>query len=762
MKTKLAFRITILSLLSSVCTGYSQIPYPQDKISARAIGLGNANFSSVQNPFATINSPAALALMQDMQLSISSFETKRLNFIGLANFFPDIGSFSLSFTRLPFVSDTFGSTSSINRWSFAYGRGVSNKILAGAGVHWNRPAGMANSLTFSASLLAFPGANYEIQHLFASSKSLFNNVILPQKFAIAFAIQDVPFSKKMLDPSFQIGSYYRLSESGTTLFSSMRISENDQNIGIGASIPLKHYIDFFAGIERFEIKKSAIGASFRFPRQSIDFSYSFAEKAFFLDFSTRIGKSPLQRARNYREQGIYYARQREHEKALKQIKKYLSYVPEDTESLILQNWLLSRVEEKDTQINQLLEIASEFEEKEWYIRAALTYKHILKLDNENEYAHSRMSKIKSGLQNNLKRLYELGLSEFRKGNFKTSERAFSTILQIQPNHQRSEQYLQRINDYYDQSADELYYRGLGFYNQKRYDKAVNAFEEALTFAPGNLEAQKYLGLSRDRLNRVQNQTQALLETAQRYEKQNQILNAYQTYKKMIAINPENDEANFALRQLTPKINRSLKRMENRGEAYFKSGELERARSLFQTLLNYDASSNIANTYLTRIEEADKRQIDALYEKGMAKFDQNKWDEAIALFDSLLSIQSNYELAQEKRREALAKSSFDELLKTADAFYSDGKYMKAIDYYEQVQSRVPENEHIRLRIAECRQKLNAFVDIHFSKAINLYAAEDYSGAIRELEAVLEADPTHAGSREYLQKAQKRLIAIETLQ
>lgn len=147
---------------------------------------------------------------------------------------------------------------------------------------------------------------------------------------------------------------------------------------------------------------------------------------------------------------------------------------------------------------------------------------------------------------------------------------------------------------------------------------------------------------------------------------------------------------------------------------------------------------------------------------MAKFDQNKWDEAIALFDSLLSIQSNYELAQEKRREALAKSSFDELLKTADAFYSDGKYMKAIDYYEQVQSRVPENEHIRLRIAECRQKLNAFVDIHFSKAINLYAAEDYSGAIRELEAVLEADPTHAGSREYLQKAQKRLIAIETLQ
>ena len=111
---------------------------------------------------------------------------------------------------------------------------------------------------------------------------------------------------------------------------------------------------------------------------------------------------------------------------------------------------------------------------------------------------------------------------------------------------------------------------------------------------------------------------------------------------------------------------------------------------------------------------------------------------------------------------LAKSSFDELLKTADAFYSDGKYMKAIDYYEQVQSRVPENEHIRLRIADCRQKLNAFVDIHFSKAINLYAAEDYSGAIRELEAVLEADPTHAGSREYLQKAQKRLIAIETLQ
>ena len=759
-------RVSCISLLFSLFLfshAFSQNIHPQNRVSARAIGLGNAVVASLQSPLASLRNPAALALIQDMQLSVSARETNRIGFLGLAKFYPDLGSIGLTYSRTDvYNANSPGQVSVFERASFAYGKSFSDAFLAGSAVHWNRTAHNSNALTFSLSLLVFPATSYDIQRLFPNSGTLFNNVILPQKFSIGLLIQDIPIGRQIIAPSVDVGSYYRLFKNGPTVLAAARFSEHDETIGVGANLPVKHYLSVFAGIEKFDIHKSALGLSVAFPRQSLDLSYSFAEKAFFLDFTTRIGKSPLERAQSYRDKGIRFAKQNQHRRAYTEIKKYLSYLPDDAEAIVLQNWLTKQIHARENQIKQLIDIATEHEEKQWYIRAALIYKHILKLDQHNEYARVRLVEIKPDLENNLTRLFEVGLAAFQQGNFKTAERAFSTVLKVQPGHESATLYLQRINSYYAQKAEDLYYQGLGYFNQERYENAISAFEQALEFSHDNLEASKYLALSRQKQSEVENQTDKLFEQAQQYEKRKQILNAYHTYKKIIALNPENHEANFALRQLAPKVDASLQRMLSRGKAYFENGDFENARSLFQTLLSYDATSAAANEFLTRIENEDKRRIDELYRKGMAEFDRKRWDKAIALFDSVLSMQSTYESAREKRREALAKSSFEELLNTADAFYLAGKYMKAIDYYEQVRSRVPANQNIIARIADCREKLNAFVDLHFSRAINLYAAQDYRGAIRELKAVLEANPGHIGSQEYLKKAQKRLIAIETLQ
>ncbi|MFQ5627446.1 MAG: tetratricopeptide repeat protein [bacterium] len=766
MKTK---RFVLASLLFVFCLpslSMSQTFHRKKLPGARSVGLGSAIVSSLQNPIAAIHNPAALAVIQDMQIALSSSEFNNLNFIGAARFYPGFGSLAFSYSRpnygelSPFNSQIIDNN--LRRITFSYGKNISNTFLAGTSLNWNQLSENNNHLSFSLGLLAFPATDYELQRLFPNSTSLFNNVILPQRFSIGLVVQDIAIGKRGLDPYVDLGAYYRLYQDGPTILGALRLTEEKQIPGFGINFPLQHYLHLFSGIENFDFNKSALGVSVLFPRQSLDVSYSVESKTFYLDFSIRIGKSPLQRAKLYREKGVAYARKGNHEKALYELNKYLSYVPDDSITTVLQKWLLSKIQAKENQINQLLDIAFKSEQKKWYIRAALIYNYILELDKDNFESQERLSNIAPLVDKSVERLFEKGLDEFKAGRFKVAEKAFKTIIKVRPEHDESVLYLEKIFNYYTQNAEELYFRGLGFYNQKRYEKAIATFEEALDYAINNVETHQYLTLSKEKLTERSKVCNRLLKQAQRYEQKKQYVNAYNTYKRIIEINPEDDETKYALRQLTPRLHRSLDQMVESGQKYFAQGQFGNARMVFQTLLNFEKTSKTANQYLIRLDKQDKLKIDELYRRGLTFFDQQNWDKAIALFDSVLSLQNNYEDIQEKRLEALAKSSFDELLKTADKYYWDGKYMRAIDYYEQILARVPGNQYILRQITDCRYKLNAFIELHFGKAINLYAAEDYRGAIRELKTVLEADPSHTGSQEYLKKAQKRLLAVETLQ
>jgi tetratricopeptide (TPR) repeat protein len=762
---------SVLFLILAVTPTLSQSIFPGRFLGARSVGLGNTVVSTAQSPFAALRNPAALGAIQDMRLTFSSNAFSDLGFIGATQFYPGFGSLAISYTRTDF--DLYAAQSSqdmqtrFDRMTIAFGRNVSNLFLAGASLHWNhfyRNHFYTNSdyLTFSLGLLVFPATNFEWQRLFPQSGNLFNNVILPQKFSMGIVVQDIPFGKKGFDPYVDIGAYYRLFKDGPTLLGALRLSEEKQILGLGFNLPVTRNINMITGIEDFRIKNTAFGMSFLFSRYSFDIAYSLQKKELYLDYTMRIGKSPLQRAKQYREKGVYFAKQGKHRRALKELNKYLAYVPDDSVTYVLQKWLISKVQARESQIRQLFDIAAKSEEKNWYIRAALIYNFILQMDEGNIEASQRLLQIDPLVTISLYRLYDKGLEEFRAGNYRVAEKAFTTILKIQPEHEKSVYYLQKIYDDYSEKANELYFRGLGFFNQKRYELAIAAFDEAIEYVRDNHKTQNSRALAKEKLLERNRERERLTKLAQSYERKKQFINAFHTYTQILAANPDDDETNYAIRRITPQLNRSLDRLVERGRQAFAAGKIKSARTYFQSLLNYDHTNQIANQFLRRIEREDKRLIEAIYGRAIADFDRGFWDKAIASFDTVLSLENDYKAAKEKRREALAKSSFEELLNIAEVHYREGQFMKALDYYEQILARVPGNQYIIQQMADCREKMNAFVDLHFNKAIHLYAAQDYLGTIRECEAVLNANPTHSGSLEYLKKARERRLAVEALQ
>jgi hypothetical protein len=54
-----------------------------------------------------------------------------------------------------------------------------------------------------------------------------------------------------------------------------------------------------------------------------------------------------------------------------------------------------------------------------------------------------------------------------------------------------------------------------------------------------------------------------------------------------------------------------------------------------------------------------------------------------------------------------------------------------------------------------------VEKFFKRGLNLFIADDYEGAIKELDRALSINPRHKQSLEYKQKAQQSLEALRRL-
>ncbi len=236
-----------------------------------------------------------------------------------------------------------------------------------------------------------------------------------------------------------------------------------------------------------------------------------------------------------------------------------------------------------------------------------------------------------------------------------------------------------INPSSSQTANEWISKGYELYESGEYDKAVDAFIEAIAIDSNNTFAWTYKGLSLDKLGEFDKATEAYdraIATSQTATEYNNIgfallqsgkyVKAIEAYDKAIAINPNDIEPWLF-----------------KGESFEGLGEYEKAIDAWNKAIDLDPNLEMAwsgkglvlaklGEYNKAIEAYDRviainpKDKVAWSIKGLSFYKLGKYDKSIEAYDRAIAIDPN--------------DKYTWLFK-GNALYGFGEYKKAIEAYD---------------------------------------------------------------------------------
>jgi tetratricopeptide (TPR) repeat protein len=721
---------------------------------ARTTGLGGPQLLGPADASAALWNPAALAGLREVEFILASNRPFEFSLAGVAGYWPAYGSFGLSLARFSMAGTDLERASAA--WAYALG----NTFSFGVSLHGNR----LKQDEFATTTV---GA---VWHPFGERLPLsrdpypnFFNVPLPT-YPLAFSIQasDVPLGYQRLKPYYVAGVAARLQKTGPALLGSLAWREQKSLARLGLALPVIQSVALYGGLADFKPKNAAIGATALGLGYSFDVVYSFADKKILAGVAFRLGPKPGDRALRHLSRGKALIRSANFRQALKELDYYFKYDAEDLNARQIAAVLINKIREDDEKIAKLLVEAAAQERRFKYVEAAVNYLNVLQINRDHRAASENLARLQPRLDFYIFREYNKGQQLFDDGNYLQARKAFENILLLRKNYAGARDYLDRLDELQQKAAKEAYLTGLGYFSQQNFAKALEFFQQALSLSPNYEEAQDYLDKAQAALQQQKEKIGRLLAEAERLSRQQQINNAYRTYREVIELDPANETARQQMRLLQSRIDAFVGEKLQAANRAYDRGDYTQATELCQQILAVSPRQEEATALLQRIGQFNTKRADEFVRRGLDYFEARDWNRAVGEFDKALGFDPKNKMALQKREEALSQSGIQQLLEQAQVYYNQSQFLQAIEFYRRILERDPAHPAARARLNECQRQLNLQVEKYFERGLRLYAVDDYEGAIREWDKVLNIDPTHKQSLDYKQRARQQLETLRKLQ
>lgn len=750
--------VGVLAFLLTGTTLPAQALFDNDGRAARMIGLGGAHLVAAPDPLAAAWNPALLSALREAQFALSLEQAFTLSSAGAAGFWPALGGFGLTVMKL---SD---GRRELERLSLGWGKTWTPFFSFGLSLHGNRSGPQTRAETFTTATVGF------ILHPFSGrlpvseelgSPVAFNSPLPPYRFALSLQASDIALGERRLRTYYKSSMALRPAKRAPALFASLEWQEAEPFARLGLAVPVLPNFALYSSLVDFKSRRSAVGLALLSERSAFDLTYSFADAHVRGGMSMRLGPNPVSRAQQHYEAGTRLAEAQNYRAALRQMRHYHVYEPEDARLQQLLRALQIKVESEDRQIRTLLDEARAYEHKHWYISAALNYLQVLKMDRRHPHARNRLAVLQPRLDIYLNQLYTRGVQAFEAGNYEVAHKAFDNILLVRPNYPRVEHYLAQLREIRAKQAEEIFLRGLGYYSQKNYRKAIAAFEEALSLAPQHEEALATMEKARAGLAQQKKQNDQLFAQAQRWQQRRQYLTAYNLYRQILNNDPDYDAARHEIQALQGRIDEFIAARMQAGERAFQQGDLAAAAEHFDAILDMSPGHREAAAYRQRLAEARRTRIEGLMRNAMSLFDARLWQRAVEAFERVLDLDPANKFAISKRNEALSMINLKDLYEQGERYYNRGQFLQAMELFDRVLARDPNHAEAKRYLDNAQRQLNLVIEQHFNRGLSHYANEDYDNAIKEWDRVLALNPDHAQSRQYREQARQKLEALQKL-
>lgn len=749
----LAFLLIVA--LHKVELGLAQDRPETFKPDARSISLGGSLVTQARDLSAIFWNPAGLTALKARSVFISTNQPFEFNLASAGQFVPLYGTFAVGLSRIPNVTDD------VERGTVAWGRGFGRWLAMGASFEMERFQGEWSAAASWGLLLGNPG----VGSLESRWKSL-SNSRLWNRLNLGVTVRNVPLTNQVFDTAALLGLSYVFPSIGLLVNTGYHVNEGGDSSHLGFGLEVTGNLALFMGVEDFDADKLGVGLDYTHDNFTFNLSYSAEFDKFFLTLNARISPAPGLLAGPHYRQGVKAVRAGNYEKASHEFKKYLAYdiMNSKTDSVRRIVYKIDRrIRQREMKVESLLVVARNYlvPSDPKFLRAALVLIRILELDPDNPEATRRLRSVKPVIDGFVKSSIEKGIHEFESNRYEKARKKFQTALMFEKEDATALYYVETIAQIQADMAAEYFYRGVGYYRQENYDRALQEFKRAIENNSSLYEADNYLSRTKAKLQERDERIAQLLQKGQGLEKKRKYIAAAEAYVEVVKLDRGNSSATSALERVRPRIDTYLGSLYNKATNYYSKGELEKARELLTRILSIDPAHEAAKKSLVGVRQKERENLSFYLANADSAFRRTEWLAALDMYDVAIEIDASNKRAIDGKKAAEQKIEIADLSKQGRRKYAQERYTEAAAIYRRILRMEPRHSSALVELERTQEELNNLVETHLNHGIDLYTRDDYQAAIRELERVLALEPDHPGAQEYIQQAKERIQALRSL-
>jgi len=277
------------------------------------------------------------------------------------------------------------------------------------------------------------------------------------------------------------------------------------------------------------------------------------------DYLDRIKAMQLEEAGKFFVRGLGYFELNNFASAREQFQKALDLTPNYAAAQAYLDSIQLRAEARKARAARLLAEAERLNRRQQFNRAYRAYREALDLDPANDAAKQGMRLLQNRIDAEVAEKLQNATRAFERGDYAQAQETGRQILDLVPRQDEANNLLQRIKQINDRRAEDYVQRGLGYFEKKDWNNAVDEFDKALNSDPKNrVAAQK----RQDALS--QSNIQQLFAQAQAQYNRMQYLKAIEFYNTIIEREPTNAVARA-------RLNECQKELDLQVERHFKAG-----------------------------------------------------------------------------------------------------------------------------------------------------------------------------------------------
>ena len=666
--------------------------------------LTGATIIESNDPAIAFLNPASLAMFVDDQVIVNFNHRSQVDFLGFTRFFAP--QWGLGINLLPHSDVMRDKSTAI----LGLGYRVNKDLSVGGSCSLVKVDSGATKSSFSFGLFFRPSPRYRFEKESAPSflqKEFFRS--LTNRVSAAIIFYNLPFSGRGKYHQLRLGVTWKPFRYDFSLSVAWHLRNGGTDLFWGSSLHIFKQINLLLGLENFDLNNAKVGLTSRVHDARLDVSYDFKDQSINFSLGLFFVADKKTQAQLYRTLGTKLVKENDIFGGLRAYKKALAYEPDDETVNLVVSALEEKVSEKKKTIDSLMAMGEKFE----------------------------------------------------KNDINQAESMFSKILEVNANHPGASRYMAKIDSIKSYTFSEYYYRGLGYYNQGRYDRAVKEFSKALALDPSDEETRRYKKLAERKLAENKRKINTLLAEARRFEKKNQFLPAYNRYRRVLSLDENNQIAHQKVNYLRRYISNVVESKYQKGRQLYNKQKWQAAIKAFSDVLAIDPNHRGAKSYLRKSKKELAKMLDDRYSKAKDYFDQKKYEKALEECNRILSINPNHEKAQLLQSRAYSRISIQKLHAKGDKAFAQGDYLTARKIYQEILSQLPDDKLAKNRLAQCQSRLKDRVEQLFNEGMVSYSEGDYSSALQIWNKILAIDPNDNRTKEYIKKATERLEALNRI-